>query len=199
MTENEMKVIKTVAEIGVIGANQLTRIFFRGNKKKTRKMIQKGFLIQHTLEQGTKSIPFFTLSSVLNKQFEGVQLEYLTVKAILRRMLFFQLYGRLIEQFPFTVERSEVEPFVGVLKRNGLVFHVGVVRGDIEKWETFFKWHYDNERIILVTEKLTFLTPIQPYIKDKLIRVTTDENLKTAPTDDLFYEWDGTRWIKEER
>ncbi|CAI8950454.1 putative Tudor domain-containing protein [Brevibacillus sp. IT-7CA2] len=198
LTENEKRAVDCLKEIGVIGGNQLTRIFFAGDKKKTRKMLQKGIIVQHSLRAKAKDIPFYTLSPYLIDQVGGIHPSKLSVRGTLSRMVFFQLYARMKEIFPVTIKKPDKGPHVAILERDdGTPFHIGVVRGNVEKWEQFLKWEYANEKIILVAEQLSFIKPLEGYLQDKMIRVTTDIDLKDTPTDELFYQWDGVKWVKD--
>ncbi|WP_126429979.1 hypothetical protein [Brevibacillus marinus] len=198
LTEKEQKVLHALREVDVIGANQLTRIFFSGDKKKAKKMVYKGILIQHSLWNESKEIPFYSLSPCLIRQTGGMEPMSLSVREILSRLVFFQLYGRVKELFPVTIHRSNRRPFLGILVReDGTRFHVGILRGNLHEWEYFLKWSVSDERIILVVEQLPFLKPLESLLQGKMIRVTTDLDLKNTPIEQLFYKWDGDQWKRE--
>lgn len=197
-TKYEKQAIAALKELDVIGANQLTRIFFSGDKKKTRKMAQKGIIVQHCLQNELKEIPFYTLSPYLIRQIGGMEPWTLSIREVLSRMVFFQLYARMTELFPVTINRCTKRPFIGSLKRDdGTIFYVGVLRGNLEEWEYYLKWELSHERIILVAEQLSFLRPLEELLQDKMVRVTTDIDLKNAPIEQLFYEWTENQWKRE--
>lgn len=64
----------------------------------------------------------------------------------------------------------------------------------------YMKWNKNSDqRIIVVAEKLEYLSPLNPFLSDFKVRATTDEDLtREEGIDQMFYEWDTNRWVKDE-
>ncbi|WP_139490063.1 hypothetical protein [Brevibacillus dissolubilis] len=198
MTLREEQVAKSLAKIGIIGGAQLSRLFFNKNKLQMKKMIHKGYVIPHVLRDQHKEIPIYTLSPVVLNSYGGVVWKRFTVEDVLQRMLFFQLYGKFTEKELVMIERAESEPYVGIIRRKNMRFYIGVVRGNMEEWERALRWEYESKRILLIAETLEELAPVQEMIKHRMVRVTTDHDLKMH-FNEMFYQWMDGKWVREVR
>ena len=75
-----------------------------------------------------------------------------------------------------------------------------VVRDNLEELLLKLKWDGDlqYQRMIVVTENINHLKPLAPFLNQLSIRVVTDQDLLTAPFAEMFYQWDGMGWIKDQ-
>src|SRR5690625_1159580 len=188
-------VIESIAAIGVIGGEQLFR-FYNVTRKERRKMTREGKLIRHVIKQNDKNIPIFTLgptgADVLNlANYEPSYWVKYDIHDVLKRLLFFELFYK----FPKANIMPAPSPFIGGIKFRNNLFYVYVVRGDIQDLLLHLKWQASNERLIIVTESLNHLQPLNVYAKDLKARVTTDDDL-LGDFNDMFYKWN-QGWKRE--
>ncbi|MCF6094526.1 hypothetical protein L1765_11185 [Microaerobacter geothermalis] len=202
-SQYDEKVLKALAYIGVIGGVQITRLFLNSDKKRLGKMVDTGKLVRHVIKRGNMEIPIYTPGINGARILKQMGIKYrvnswLTydVNSILKKLLFFQLYGKFSEQGEVSVLPAPA-PYTGIIERNGSQYYIGIIRGNTQEFEQYFKWEKLTERIILVTESLRQLAPLNEYLKELKIRVTTDEDLK-FDFEHLFYKWDG-EWVKERK
>lgn len=211
--EREMRAMQSIYEIGVIKRSQLIECFFGGKKnmKIYRKMVAGGRILEHELIQKKETVidgnpvkkdeittictigPMGT--KIMDKPYEEVWNNY-EIKDIMQRLIFFRLYGRFIKKERFSVEKAP-SPFVGSIRReNGPRFLVGVIRDNIGEWLYHLRWQENaDERILMISENLRELTPINEYLKNLSVRVSTDADLRFE-LDELFYIWRNDEWIK---
>lgn len=192
----EEKVIKAFTSVGVIGGAQLSRLF-NMDKGRKKKMAREGKIIRHEMHKDKQIIPIFTLGPtgaemILLEDYEhGYWVEY-NVPEVLKRLLFIELYGK----FPKAKILPAPSPFAGAIQFKRNLFYVYVVRGDMQDLLMHLKWKPFAERMLIVTESLNHLQPLNVFAEDLKIRVTTDDDLK-GDFRDLFYCWDEGRWVKE--
>ncbi|MDQ0341156.1 hypothetical protein J2S00_004000 [Caldalkalibacillus uzonensis] len=64
-----------------------------------------------------------------------------------------------------------------------------MARDDVYDLMLYLKWNKNPEqRIIVVTEKLEHLSPLDPFLSDLRIRATTDEDLMNEKEiDQMFF------------
>lgn|GEM_PF-1865201 len=205
ITQAEENAIRAIAEIGVIGGVQLTRLFLGGKKEKLKKMVAGSTIIEHFIYNEERRIPIYTLGELgarlVEKPFrQGQWMEY-TTSQILERLAFFQFYGRFSEIEAVKVVKGN-EPFVGNIKRIGgdqKSFHVGVVRDNLEKWSRMFKWdhkQYEKESIFLISETIAEIIDFE-NVGNFNVRLVLDEDLKN-PFESMFHKWDkaSSSWIR---
>ncbi|MFD1362752.1 hypothetical protein [Lentibacillus salinarum] len=191
----EEQAVKAAATTGIIGGQQLSR-YINVDKSKKKKMAKEGKLIRHEIHQGKKNIPIFTLGPtgaemIKLTDYEGGYWAQYDVPDVLQRLLFFELYHK----FPKANMLPAPAPFVGAIQYKSHLMYVYVVRGDIQDLLMQLKWKPFTERMLIVTESLNHLQPLNIYAPDIKARVTTDEDLQ-GDFKDLFYKWDGG-WVKE--
>lgn len=195
-------VLYAVATIGCAGSVQLKNLFGLYNKKKLKSLAGSYLLLKHELFQGDKRIPVYTLGTNGVREFHLPHNYWLNWQAedVLKRLVFFKLYEVFLDYEPDIVPSPE--PFVGALQIGHKLYHVFVARDDVYDLLLYMKWNQNpDQRIIIVTEKLEHLSPLNPFLNDVKIRVTTDEDLLNEESiDQMFYEWDAgdNVWVKNE-
>lgn len=197
----EQKALQALGAVGIIGGFQLLRLFLKRDKNRRRKIVQEKKIIRHEVQKGNQCIPIYTLG--INGAAMASMSDYkpnywvnYTIEDVLKRLLFFQLY----EKFPDAHIVPAPAPFVGAVSFKSNLLYVYVVRGDMTDLLMHLKWNRFAERLIIVTESLNHLQPLNVYASDLKIRVTTDDDLR-GDFQNLFYFWDGNDndWVKENR
>jgi hypothetical protein len=198
-TKEETRALKALGAVGVIGSLQLSR-FFSANTRKTKKrlsrMVNEQKLVRHEIKRNKHKIPIYTLGSkgarVANiADYEENYWVSYKPEDVLKSLLFFQLY----EKFPGAEILPAPKPFVGAISFRDRLFYVYAVRGDLQDLLMYLKWKPFPERILVITESLNHLDPLNAYAPDLKIRAITDADLKGS-FQDLFYMWDDG-WKKE--
>src|SRR5690606_39126517 len=105
---------------------------------------------------------------------------------VLKRMVFFKLYEAFLDYEPEIVPSPD--PFVGAMLIGQKLYHVFVARDDVYDLLLYMKWNRNPEqRIIVVAEKLEYLSPLNPFLADFKVRATTDEDLTDGKSlDEMF-------------
>lgn len=179
----EQGVVADIAAIGVIGGGQLSRIFgLRADDKK--RLERKGKLIRHDLQKNRHTIPIYTAACS-----QSYWLRY-DVANVIQCMLFFNLY----QIFPQADILPAPSPFTGMLRVRGKLFYVYVVRGGIDDLLRYLKHVRFTDRLLLVTETLVHLKPLDAFAPSLNVRVATDDDLKQGAG---FYHFSDGHWIKE--
>ena len=188
-----------VASIGVIGGVQIKRLFGVEDRKTLKRLCQDHFLMRHELV-GEKNIPIYTLGTNTVNYFQLPPNYWLHWQAedVLKCMVFFKLYEAFLDYEPEIVPSPD--PFVGAMQIGSKLYHVFVARDDVYDLLLYMKWNRNPEqRIIVVAEKLEYLSPLNPFLSDFKVRATTDEDLtREDGIDQMFYEWDTNMWVKNE-
>lgn len=194
-SEKEKIALEALTAVGVIGGVQLSRLF-RLDKNRKKHMVKNGKLVRHSVQKNKQVIPVYTLGPIgakmisLSEYEENYWVTY-DVSSVLKRLLFFQLFGL----FPKATIYPALSPFTGSIRYNGQMYHVYVARDDVQDLLRTLKWQSTLERMILITEKLEFLIPLNAYASDLKMRVVLDQDLR-ANFKDLFYMWQN-QWVKE--
>ncbi|OZU89044.1 hypothetical protein CIL03_08485 [Virgibacillus indicus] len=198
----ENKALKALAAVGIIGGRQLSRLFAL-DKKRLRKMVREQKLVRHEMTLDKMIIPIYSLGTVgaIIADAHGFKINYWVeyrIQDVLKRILFFELY----HHFPDSAIIPAPEPFIGVMKYKKNPLFVYVTRGDINDLLMFLKWQNKSfsDRIIVITESLKHLQSLKVHIKNKKIRMTTDEELlhKKCSIQNLFYFLDDNgEFVKE--
>mgnify|MGYP001195754359 FL=1 len=190
-----------VASIGVIGSVQIKQLFGLEDRKELKQLCKDHFLMRHQLV-GKKAIPIYTLGTNMIHHFQLPPNYWLHWRPedVLKRMVFFKLYEVFRDYEPEIVPSPD--PFVGAMLIGQKLYHVFVARDDVYDLVLNKKWNKNPEqRIIVVAEKLEYLSPSNPFLADFKVRATTDEDLtRENGIDQMFYEWDEANivWIKHE-
>ena len=202
-SEREEKILQAVAAIGLIGRAQLSRIFFpdinkRYVQQKLKTMVRTYKLIRHEISKNNNSIPIYSLgpatAEALGIEYDvNYWLKYET-KDVLKRVVFFQLYSSLLNQFDVQIYPAPL-PYTGTLLMNNKMYFVYVARGNVNDILNTFKWNEQKERVIIITESLNYIQPLNAFANEIRIRVVLDNDLK-EPFDKMFYKWENGDWEK---
>lgn len=200
VAKTEEEALNALASVGLISGKQMLNIFSLG-KKKLKKMVDRHRIVKHELVMNKKyRIPIYSLG-VNGAKIAGVTgyennywVEY-TIEEILKRLLFFEFYERFYPRKLFPAP----SPFTGAIVINDKPMYVYVARGDLNDLIMFLKWNNMNERIIIITESLSFLEHLKMYINNMKLRIILDENLinKTKSIGNSFYMLHNNEFIKE--
>lgn len=149
--------------------------------------------------RGSMEIPIYTLGSTgltLAGQQEYTNMWHTTSEsAVLRNILFYQLYGKFRDE-DRTIEMDMAkEPYTGAITRKGKAFYILVVRNNREELTKFLST-YPKENIIVICEHIDHLQPFNEYLGGLNVRVTTDIDIN-KPFKDRFYKWHNNKWLKE--
>ena len=161
----ELKALEALADVGLIGGTQLSRLFLL-DKKRLKRMIIEKKIVRHEIHRNKQVIPIFTLGingavvAGLNDCYESNHWVEYKIEDVLKRLLFFQL----IQHFPESSILPTQEPFSGAIQFRGKPIYVYVVRGDVNDLLMYLKWSgkYFDERLIVITESIRHLQPIKP-------------------------------------
>lgn len=197
-SSKEQRALQALGAIGVIGGSQLSRIFLNHDKNRLKRMVRERKLIRHEIQKNKQLIPVYTLGpsgakiAQVPKYEENYWVKY-KAEDVIKRLLFFQLY----ERFPKVKIVPAPSPFVGAISFKGNLYHVYVVRGEVQDLLMYLKWHTFTERMIVITESLNHLQPLNAFASELKVRVTTDQDLRDD-LQTLFYHWGGC-WVKEDQ
>lgn len=201
IAENEKKALKALASVGLATSSQLFNLF-KLNKNRLNKMIKRQRIIRHQLVLNDKyKISVYTLG-INGAKIVGIDEYYETnywvryrIEDIIKRIVFFSLYERIssAEVLP------AVKPFVATLMINGKPMYVYVVRGDVNELLLYLKWNNFNERLIIVTESLTHLEQLKPFLHNIKLRVILDSSIlnENEEINNAFYLFKDNQFIKE--
>ncbi len=205
-SERENNILQAVAAIGLIGRAQLSRIFFPDNNKryvqqKLKNMVRTYKLIRHEINKNNNSIPVYTLgpasSEALGIEYDvNYWLKYET-KDVLKRLVFFQFYSNLKNQLPVKLYPAPI-PYSGTIEMNNKMYFVYVARGNINDILNAFKWNEPKERVIIITESLIHIQPLNAFVSEIKTRVVLDRDLK-EPFEKMFYKWEEGEWKNSTR
>lgn len=176
-SKKEQKALEAIASVGVIGGAQLKRIF-NIDKQRLKRMVGRKLIVQHELMRGNTLIPIYTIgkhgANKVMPQYEGNYWVKFNTEEVLKRLAFFQLS----DLFEKTTILPSPDPFVGTLRMNGNEFYVYVTRGNTEDLMMFLKWKSFSGRMIIITETLNYLKPVEAFLLGLKVRVLTDRELK---------------------
>jgi len=203
-SERERRALEAIAAVGLASGRQLFQVFGL-DKRRVRRMVGQKRLVRHELRRAGKLAAVFTLGpgagtyvppGHMMNQWVGYPVE-----EVLKRILFFELYG----MFP---EGARVlpcaSPFTGAIFFKEKPYYVYAVRGDMEDLLSFMKWNRFGERVLVVTERLGHLKPLDLFLMqgEFKMRAITDGDLGKDLHAVLHrYERDGEagaiRWLPE--
>lgn len=199
----ERKALEALAVVGIIEGAQLFRLFSL-DKKRLKRMVAEKKLVRHELIRNNHIIPIFTLGingaviGGLKGSYESnFWVEY-KVEDVLKRLLFFQLFQHFVKSKILPVP----EPFIGAIEFKDKTIYVYVVRGDVSDLPMYLKWkgkQFDG-RLIVVTESIRHLQPLNLILENLKLRVAIDVDLKGGTKDHhkLFYFIDETGELKRD-
>ncbi|WP_436239960.1 hypothetical protein [Paenibacillus sp. LjRoot153] len=196
--------LTTLRNIGIMGTTQFVNLFYPGRIAKVKKLEKKGFLQKHRLLRdgaemhvytlGISSFHLFDLWGMLN-----YWVAYRTID-VLRKMIFFKVCEK------FIAEGNKPNVYTGKLPCTGTIemkspLDVLIVKENTADIQS--EWRYSppdpNRHLVVVTENLNFLKPLQDIlIKCIVVRVILEQELydRNLTLASLFYRWTGEGWSK---
>lgn len=190
----EKKALEALSAVGVIGEKQLSRLFSLSsreidNMKRTFK------IMKHKLKRGGSSeIPIYTLGirGAMALKLDAYESNYwttYTIKDVMKRLLFFQLY----HYFPKLKLLPAPSPFVASLLSNDNIINVYIMKGNAHELLHYLKWESNsNHRLMIVAESLNHLSELEMFLPKVKIRVALESDLmnQSSTKDDIFYTFD---------
>src|SRR4051812_16985714 len=199
-SRKEKKALEAIASVGLIEGNQLQKIF-KLKKTQIRRMESFKLIMKHFIRKSGQDVPFYTIGTAsAEKVFPGFVpnywVEYRT-EDVLNRFMFFRLFDLLKHQKANV--GAAPKPFTGALELNGNPLYVYCTRGDTKDLQMLLKWKPFTDRMIIVTERIQHLKPLDIFLQDRKlkVRVITDEQLlRERPqfytykeNEDKVFEW----------
>ena len=199
-SRKERKALEAIASVGLIEGNQLHQIF--GLKKtQIRRMESFGLIMKHFIRKNGQNVPFYTIGlasaeKIVPEFVPNYWVEYRT-DDVLNRFMFFRLFDLLKHQKANV--GTAPKPFTGALELNGNLLYVYCTRGETKDLQMLLKWKPFTERMIIVTERIQHLKPLDLFLQDRKlkIRAITDEQLLMErpqfytyqENEDKIFEW----------
>lgn len=179
-SRKERKSLEAIASVGLIEGNQLQQIF-KLKKPQIRRMESFNLIMRHFIRKNGQDIPFYTLGPTSAEKIvpgfvPNYWVEY-QIEDVLNRFMFFRLCDLLKHQNANVA--TAPKPFTGALELNGNLLYVYCTRGDTKDLQMLLKWKPFTERMIIVTEHIQYLKPLDIFLQDQKlkIRAITDEQL----------------------
>ncbi|WP_374723582.1 hypothetical protein [Calidifontibacillus erzurumensis] len=200
-SERVHEAIKAIAEIGVIGGVQLTRIFLNNNKNLLKKMVNTKMIKRHMIKKNLQEIPVYTLGITGIEMTQSKRNQWLNYGEldVVRRLVFFQLYERMNNLAKGKIKIKRPDEFnsacIGIFETKEVSYHVIVLRENVNEAQKYILDRPDH-RFLIVCEDLIYLEPLNKLLSKRNVRVTTDNELKKSPKN-LFYMWFNNKWCKE--
>ncbi len=204
-SQKELLAIQALATVGVIGGQQLQRIFSI-DKKRLKSMTIEQKIVRHEIKSGNQIIPIYTLGmngAVMAGIEDSYALNYWVsykTEDVLKRILYFQLYKHFDTGSSQSMAHPTPKPFVGAITLRDKPFYVYVVRGDTNDLNMFLKWNEGfNERVIVLTESLRHLEPLKWVLSNLKVRIAVDADLmsEVEHIQNLFYFMEEGEFVRE--
>ncbi|KAA9017679.1 hypothetical protein [Niallia endozanthoxylica] len=203
-SRKERKALEAIASVGLIEGNQLQQIF-KLKKPQIRRMESFNLIMKHVIRKNGQDVPFYTLGPASAEKIvpgfvPNYWVEY-RIEDVLNRFMFFRLFDLLKHQNANV--GTAPKPFTGALELNGNLLYVYCTRGDTKDLQMLLKWKPFTDRMIIVTEKIQYLKPLDLFIQDgklRRIRVITDEQLLSDRPQFYTYKENGDKvfeWVLE--
>jgi hypothetical protein len=200
---HDKSALTTLRNIGIVGTTQFINLFYPGRVSKVKKLEEKGFLQKHRLMRNGAEMHVYTLgiSSFHLFNLWGKLNYWAAYRSIdvLRKMVFFKVCEKfLAEGNTINVYTSKV-PVTGTIEIK-LPLDVLVLKDNTADIQS--EWRYNppdpTRRLIVVTENLNFLKPLQDILIKCKVRVILEQELydRNLTFDSLFYMWTGEEWSK---
>lgn len=179
-SRKERKALEAIACVGLIEGKQLQHIF-KLKKPQLQRMERFHLIMKHVIRKNGQNVLFYTLGPASAEKIvpgfiPNYWVEY-RIEDVLNRFMFFGLYD-LLKQQKANIGPAPL-PFTGTLEINGNLLYVYCTRGDTKDLQLWLKWKPFTERMIIVTEHLHHLNPLDIFLQTKnlKIRAITDEQL----------------------
>lgn len=179
-SRKERKALEAIACVGLIEGKQLQQIF-KLKKPQIIRMESFNLIIKHFIRKNGQDVLFYMLGPASAEKIvpgfiPNYWVEY-RIEDVLNRFMFCWLYD-LLKQQKANIGAAP-EPFTGILEINGNPLYVYCTRGDTKDLQLLLKWKPFTERMIIVTEHIQHLKPLDIFLQTKnlKIRAITDEQL----------------------
>ncbi|MNB91620.1 hypothetical protein D3C75_387040 [compost metagenome] len=169
--------LQAIGHIGCIGSVQITRLF-HWKRHQVRRLLAEKKLVQHELRKNKNSIPIFTLGP------RGIQLlksnqavnswNHWDIHSILSKLVFFQFCCALHEKQKGFQILPAAAPFTGKVQIGEHLRYVFVVRGKIDRAVIERELGRCAQPIIVITEELEDITPLNPLLLSARLLLDTD-------------------------
>lgn len=204
-SKQEVRALNAVKHLGIIGSAQFRNLFFPKNKAHIHHMLRQHKIIEHPIKRrdgnkmttlqvytlGYKSLEYFHILDYMNYWLEYNSSE------VLQRLAFFKLYQRFVSKEPVVYRAPP--PFTGMFDISGDPIDVLVVKNNTQEIQN--EWRFikpnPNKRMIVLTENLNWLKPINEFLIPCKVRVALESDLD-VPIEQMFYHWDSEKnmWSK---
>lgn len=201
--EKDFEIVNIIMSIGLIGGAQLSRLLDKKNKRRTMQkkmsLIKKDLLVSHDIFLNNKKLSVFTAGTNAAKiigvfRKKNYWLRYET-EDVLKKLVFYELAQAFAEIKPVIFPAPD--PYTGALKLNGEVFNIYITRGKVDDLLMHIKWEDKiHGKVIIVTDNLNYLKPLEGFIDKLNVRITTDQDLLHSPLSEMFYQWKDGQWSK---
>ncbi|WP_394237430.1 IS200/IS605 family accessory protein TnpB-related protein [Niallia oryzisoli] len=145
--------------------------------------------MKHFIRKNGQDIPFYTLGptsaeKIVSGFVSNYWVEY-RIEDVLNRFMFFRLFDLLKHQK--AIISIAPKPFTGALELNGNLLYVYCTRGDTKDLQMLLKWKSFTDRMIIVTEQIQYLKPLDIFLQDVPYKSThcTSEQTKQSLSEAL--------------
>ncbi|NHN34868.1 hypothetical protein [Paenibacillus agricola] len=208
-SKKELEVLKPLRDMRFIGSAQYRKIFLKGDKGMINQLIRDKKVLEHPIIQIGKAESggaarqtwyFYTLGLSSLKYFDMVDevnywMDYKTAE-VLQRFAFFKLFSKFISNKPAIY--CSGQPFVGTIEMAEPI-DILVVKENTREIQQEWRFRKPNQqrRIIVLTENINWLKPIEELLVDFKVRVVLESELN-SPLSELFYKWNekSMEWVK---
>lgn len=189
--------------IGAIGTTQFVNLYYRNRVAKVKALESKGFLLKHKLLRNGAEMHVYTLGPSAFHLFNlWSKLNYWAAYRsldIVRRMVFFRICETFAAEQRLPAIYTSKVPLTGTLELNAPL-DVLVLKENTADIQS--EWRFAapdrNRHMVVITESLNFLKPIEDILSVGKTRVALEHELfdRSNTLADLFYRWDGSCWTK---
>lgn len=198
----EVEALKALSCVGLITSRQMFNLYGL-TKKKLKRMVERHRIVPHELVLNEKHrITVYSLgvNGAKIAEMTGYEVNYwvrFQITDVLKRLLFFSFYERV---YPSKLELAH-DPFIAKIYINNNPMYVYVARGALDDIMMYLKWNEFNERLIIITESLSHLQQLKPFLQNIKLRVILDSSIlnKEEPLINSFYLLENNEFRKENR
>ncbi|MGE7920658.1 hypothetical protein ACQKM9_17235 [Viridibacillus sp. NPDC093762] len=204
--KSEMKLLKALMVVPIIGSKQ-AELLFGLTRKKADKMISEKKIIKHTVVRNNQTIPIFTLGElgaeiVNHPHYHKNYWSQYEIKSILKCLSFYNLYQYFSEFEMWKVQ----QPFTGIIRTKKSDMYVYVLNDKGADLQRYLLYDEDFvKRMIIITEKKEYVEPLIPLLAKSQIklRVALDSDiflkLETGVNNKMYFlDAENNQLIKDE-
>lgn len=197
----ERKALEAIASVGLIGKNQLKRLF-RLKEYQLRGMSRSFKILKHKIVKNKEIVTeVYTLNQKgallleLEDYKKNYWLEYFP-DDVLKRLLYFQVFHFFsnLEIVPTP------KPFIGGVKtNNGNMIYIYVAKGNNDDLLRYLKWSKKpGQRLILVVENVNQLKPLELYLDELKVKVVIENDILREKNTkrNIFYTYKDGRLVR---